>query len=98
MSQKDQLIIPDAAIKDPKSTEVARVWVAAGGQHVSLRPTAWKDPAAWGIVLADLARHLANAYNQELGYDKADCLRRIKVMLDAELDSPTDNPSGKLVT
>jgi hypothetical protein len=50
------------AEEDPKAIEVVRVWVAKGGQHVSINPFVWKDPEAWGIVLADLAGHLANAY------------------------------------
>jgi hypothetical protein len=48
---------PPAASRDKASFELLRVWVAEQGQHVSLRSGAWEDPFAWGIVLADLARH-----------------------------------------
>ncbi len=92
-----QLVIPDAAREDPKSFEVARVWVAKKVEHVSLRVDVWKDPAAWGIILADLARHLANAYEQNAGLNSHDTLQRIKAGFEAEMDSPTDHPTGSLV-
>lgn len=56
----------------------------------------WEDPAAWGIMLADLARHVANAYQQDVGLNPEESLRRIKAALEAELSGPTDEPSGRL--
>jgi hypothetical protein len=94
MADSDQLLIPDAAKKDAKSFELLRVWVANEGQHVSLRASVWNDPAAWGIMLADLAKHIANSYQQEAGVDRLKALQRIKATLDVELASPTDHPSG----
>jgi hypothetical protein len=94
MSDRDQLIIPRQAKNDPRSFELLRVWVANKGQHVSIRVGVWKDPAAWGIFLADLARHIANAYESDAGLNQAETLRRIKAGLEAELSSPTDRPSG----
>jgi Domain of unknown function (DUF5076) len=67
---ESQLRIPDSAVDDPTAFEVARVWVAHGAEHVTLRFDAWKNPAAWGIVLADLMRHLVNAYEQDMGLDR----------------------------
>lgn len=96
MADRDQLLIPDAARKDPKSFELLRVWVANGGQHVSLSAGAWNDPAAWGIMLADLARHVANSYQQDQGADRLQVLQRIKAGFEAELSSPTDDPSGHI--
>jgi hypothetical protein len=96
MSDSDQLVIPEAAKIDEGSFELLRVWVANKAQHVSLRSAVWKDPAAWGIMLADLAKHVANSYEQEAGLDRARTLRRIKDAIDVELGSPTDEPSGQL--
>ncbi len=62
MSENDQLLIPSTAETDPDSFEVLRVWVANKAQHVSLRVGIWDDPMAWGIMLADLAGHIANSY------------------------------------
>lgn len=97
MASNDQLVIPDLAKKDPRSFEVLRVWIANEGQHVSLRTGVWDDPAAWGIMLADLARHIANSYHERNVPDRFDALQRIKDALNAELNSPTDKPSGKIV-
>jgi hypothetical protein len=96
MADRDQLLIPDAAKTDPKSFELLRVWVASTGQHLSLRAGVWKDPAAWGLVLADLARHVANSYEQDAGIERLKALQRIKAALDAEWASPTDEASGQI--
>ena len=62
MPAAKHLEIPPAAARDKAAFEILRVWVAEQGQHVSLRSGAWEDPFAWGIVLADLARHIALAH------------------------------------
>ena len=41
------------------------MWIAEKGQHVSIQSGAWEDPFAWGIVLADLARHIALAHQMQ---------------------------------
>lgn len=92
MSDKDQLQIPDTIKGDSTSFEVLRVWIAHQGQHISLRAGVWEDPAAWGIMLSDLARHIANSYHQDLGLDRQKTLERIKAAMDAEFASPTDCP------
>ncbi len=62
MGSEKSLSIPPVAQRDKASFEVLRVWIAEQGQHVSIRSGAWDDPFAWGIVLADLARHIALAH------------------------------------
>jgi hypothetical protein len=94
MADSDELEIPDAVRKDPKSFELLRVWVANKDQHVSLRTAVWKDPAAWGIMLSDLMQHIANSYHQDEGLDRAKTLQRIRAGFDAEWASPTDHPTG----
>jgi hypothetical protein len=85
MSDKDQLIIPPAVGDDAASFEILRVWIADSAQHITLDTGVWEDPAAWGIMLADLAKHIARAYHQENGLDEASTLERIKAGLSAEL-------------
>jgi Domain of unknown function (DUF5076) len=96
MKTAKELIIPETASEDPNAFELLRVWVANGGQHVSILTGIWKDPAAWGIMLADLAGHVVNAYAQEEGLDRQKTLRVIRRMFNDELDSPTDVPEGAI--
>ena len=96
MKHENELLVPPAVEEDPKAIEVIRVWVAKGGQHVSLNPLVWKDPQAWGIVLADLAGHVANAYEQALGLNRAGTMRKITDLLVAELTNPTDKARGQV--
>jgi len=84
------LTIPPAAQRDKASFEVMRVWIAEQGQHVSISSGAWEDPFAWGIVLADLARHVAFAHKlQNEGTDEEAFLARL-------LENPTDEPEGEV--
>lgn len=69
--------------------EVARIWIVDGDQHVVLSEHLWNDPASWGLMLADLARHVSKAYEAQ-GRDGAVVLKRIREALDAEWSHPTD--------
>ena len=85
---------PKAASAD--STELLRVWAVPGaGQQVILRHDAWEDPAAWGLVLADIARHVVQAHAQE-GKDEEEVFNRILAGFRAEIESPTDEPKGSI--
>lgn len=84
MKHKNELPVPGSVAKDPNSLEIARVWIAEKRQQVSLRVGVWPDPAAWGILLADLARHVASSYRQESGLDELKTLERIKAGFEAE--------------
>jgi len=88
---------PPAATRDKASVELLRVWVAEQGQHVSLRSGTWEDPFAWGIVLADLARHIVNAealHRKDI--DRDAYLSRILEGFHAEIESPTDEAEGEI--
>lgn len=90
------LPIPNAVQRDANAIEILRVWIADGGQSVSLKPDAWDDPAAWGLMIADIARHVANAHAQK-GKNKQDVLRKICTLFNKEMNNPTDEPRGELV-
>ena len=97
MGSEKVLSIPPVAQRDKASFEVLRVWIAEQGQHVSIRSGAWEDPFAWGIVLADLARHIALAHEmQDEKIDKEAFLERLLEGFSAEIDSPTDEPEGEV--
>jgi len=91
-----QLPVPAAASADPRAFELLRVWAAGGKQHVSLATGAWEDPAVWGLMLVDLAKHIADAYELTTGIDCASALERIKAGFDAEWVEATDEPTGGL--
>lgn len=93
---KDEMAPPSAVAQDARSFELARLWVANDAQHVVLRTDVWPDPAAWGIVLADLARHVALAYQHRDGHDLEDVLERVLAGFHTELESSTDSPTGGL--
>lgn len=97
MASDKQLNIPPVAVRDKAAFEVLRVWIAQEGQHVSIRSGAWEDPFAWGIVLADMARHIAHAHHLEKkNVDPEAFLERLLEGFQAEIDNPTDDPEGEV--
>jgi hypothetical protein len=97
MAQSDQLRVPEPARTDAKSFELLRVWIAHQDQHISLRVGVWKEPEHWGMMLADLARHIAAAFEQSEKRDPEETLARIKASFDTEMQSPTDEVRGEIV-
>jgi hypothetical protein len=92
----DPLPVPPAAKINTDSTEILRLWkVPEVGQQVILRHDAWEDPAAWGLMLADIARHVARAHAQE-GQNESEVFQRILAGFRAEIESPTDTPRGEI--
>ena len=86
--------VPSEVESDSQSQEILRAWVAHGGLVCALRPETWPDAGNWGIVLADVARHVANAVHEVNGADPGATIGRIRALFEAELDRPTDTPTG----
>ena len=76
--------------KRPGAQEVLRVWAAPGQPQQLVLQVTWKEPGAWGLLLADIARHAAKAYASE-GLSEAETFARIWQFAQAELSSPTDD-------
>jgi Domain of unknown function (DUF5076) len=91
--KRSELKIPGAAKGDSEAVEILRIWLSGGSQHVSLKTDVWDDPTAWGLMLADLARHVANAYAAG-GGDREETRRLVIQGFQIEMDSPTDEPRG----
>lgn len=86
---KRELDPPPLETRNAEAVEVLRVWASSGhGQEVVLKTT-WKDASAWGLMLADIARHAANAYE---GHNRAEVLARIRQLFDEEFTDPTAEP------
>lgn len=92
-----QLIIPPGAAARKDSCEILRAWRVGDGLHCSLAADAWDDPSAWGLVLADIAHHVANALQQTAGVEPEDTIDAIRHMFNAELTNPTDQAKGGIV-
>ena len=87
---KNEIDPPPIAFDDPKSVEVMRVWASPlVGQQFVINPV-WKDPGAFGLLLADLVNHAANAYAKRDGMDRQDALDRILSLFKAEMENPSD--------
>lgn len=90
-ADKNSLGIPDVVKNDGAAFEVLRVWASPSNPQTFTLQVAWQDPAAWGLLLVDVARHVSIAYAQQ-GRDEGEVLARIKEMWDAEWNNPTDDP------
>jgi hypothetical protein len=85
---KEQPIPPDALSND-RAVEVLRAFVVDGGLSISF-VRAFDDPAMWGMMLVDIARHAARVYEKEGVMTADDALSQISEMFETELSRPTD--------
>ena len=60
----DALHVPPAAL-DRGGVEVLRAAIVEGALHVSLR-RAFDDPEAWGMLIADVTRHVGRITRDKL--------------------------------
>jgi hypothetical protein len=88
--------IPQEIAADGSAKELARVWSAGGRQIVILAPNSELEPGHWGILLVDLAKHVAKERALNAGLDEKETLTEIKRMFDLEWEHPTDEPTGRL--
>jgi hypothetical protein len=84
----EELAVPAQAIVAKEKAELVRIWIADGDQVVTISPRLWEDPGAWGLMLVDLAKHVANAYEAK-GIKASDALATIRLAMDAEWSAPT---------
>jgi hypothetical protein len=84
----EALHIPPAALEQG-GVEVLRCAIVDGGLHISLR-RAFDDPEAWGMLIADLTRHVARIYATEGKFREEETVERIRALYEAEMDAPTD--------
>ena len=55
------------------------------------------EEKAWGTILADTARHLADALESGYGIDAQVALRKIRDSFNAEIGDPTSDIEGGFV-
>jgi Domain of unknown function (DUF5076) len=69
--------------------EILRAFIVDDGLSVSLI-RAFEGPETWGLLLVDLARHVARTYASEGTVSESEALERIHRMFEAEWSRPTD--------
>ena len=82
----DALHVPPEAF-DKGGVEVLRAVIIDGALHVSLR-RAFDDPEAFGMMIADITRHVGRIYADK--FPEEQTVERIRAIYDAEMDAPTD--------
>ncbi len=80
------LVLPDDAL-NRGGVEILRAGVIDNELYVSARH-AFKDPAQWGEVLADITRRLAQLYAAEGEYAKKEVVAAIASAFAADLGAP----------
>jgi hypothetical protein len=99
----NQRPIPEAALRDKDAVEMLRVWIAENKLHCSMKvgmyreTTSVPEEVAWATILADVARHLANALKAEYSLDPSETLSKIQAGFIKELSLPTSEATGGFV-
>lgn len=95
--------IPDAALRDKDAVEMLRVWIAEKKLQCSIKvgmyheSTNISEGRAWGVVLADVTRHVAMAMESAYDGDRAEIIKEIRASYLTELGDPTSAVTGKFV-
>jgi len=84
-----ELPVPEAALEATNGREVLRLWTTDSGERVILRIDGL-EPAAWGLMLVDVARHVAHAYGRQGRFSLNDAFAEVVTMFIAEIQEPTD--------
>jgi hypothetical protein len=92
----EALHVPPAAMEQG-GVEVLRAVIVDGALHVSLR-RAFDDPEAWGMLIADITRHVARIYATEDKFREEETIERVRALYEAEMDAPTDPGSTSAIS
>ncbi len=93
---------PPEIAGDEKATEMVRVWLAHNQLHVSMLLGMWQDAEecevderdAWGELLADLTKHIANGMMKEYGWDYDSTRDRIRAAFLKNFDDKSRTIEG----
>ena len=95
----NELEVPPGVEQDSDSVEILRAWVANQSLTCALLPDAFSahsgntessgpNASAWGIVLADVARHVAGAMHELHGKEHSETIGEILEIFNRELTEP----------
>ena len=87
---------------DENATEMIRVWIAHNQLHLTMRLGMWQDfeesdadeRDAWGVLLSDLTRHVANGMMKEYGWDYDSTRDRIRATFLRNFDDKSGSIEG----
>lgn len=92
--------IPQAALRYATEVEILRVWIAEKKHPCSLKVGMYRETTnvpeerAWGTILADAARHVANALESGYGANATESLRMIRDAFNKEIEAPSSIAEG----
>jgi hypothetical protein len=92
-----ELPAPHGAEQSPDGLELLSVWYIDNRPYVSVKAGAWKDPAAYGMLIADVARHVAHAHGSMEGQDTKEVLQRMLEGFSIQIDDPSHEAEGKVI-
>jgi len=92
----EALAVPPPAL-EKGGYEVLRAVISEGNLHVSLR-RAFDEPETWGILLADIVRHVGRIYALEASMREEQVVEKVWAMFDAEMERPTDTGQTNAVS
>jgi hypothetical protein len=101
--EPDERPIPEAALRDKDAVEMLRVWIAERKLHCSMKVGMYRETMnmpeekAWGVILADVARHVAKALESGYLTNGAESLEKIRDSFLAQLSLPTSETKGGFV-
>ncbi len=97
MAEAHELPVPDEAHDAGAAHELVRGWLIDNRLVCSLFPTAFENPAVWGVLLADVAHHIASALVESEGANRGAVLAAIRRAFEVEMRTPTDEHTGGFV-
>jgi len=86
--RKGELPRPEGS-RHPTSAEVLRCWLINNKLSCIVRPDAWGEVGTWGILLADVVRHIGDAVEKSKGIPAEATVLRIYDILMREMKKPT---------
>lgn len=90
---------------DEHATEMIRIWLAHSDINISLLLGMWEDAesrdvderAAWGELLSDTIKHIANGLNQSHGWDTSETVTAIRDSLLENLERSRATLTGSYI-
>jgi hypothetical protein len=90
------LHVPPEAIENG-GIEIVRAVIVEGELHISLR-RAFDEPESWGVLLADLTRHIGRMFAAESALTEDQALARVREVYESEMETPTDPGTTRAIS